>query len=132
MGVIAMGERNLRRHERLRKREDFQRVMHEGRFIRHPLLTLAVRPNGLMFSRIGLSVGKRIGNAVNRNQVKRRIREAFRLHKREIVASHDVVFFARSGLAESDYRRTERAVEQLLRRADIGVAARASDEAVGE
>lgn len=48
--------------------------MREGRRARHPLLHLAVRRSGAPGTRIGFSVGKRLGGAVVRNQVKRRLR----------------------------------------------------------
>ena len=48
--------------------------MREGRRARHPLLHLVVRRSGAPGTRIGFSVGKRLGGAVVRNQVKRRLR----------------------------------------------------------
>ncbi len=48
--------------------------MREGRRARHPLLHLVVRRSGAPGTRIGFSVGKRVGGAVVRNQVKRRLR----------------------------------------------------------
>ncbi|TAK74577.1 MAG: ribonuclease P protein component [Dehalococcoidia bacterium] len=58
----------------LRRRSDFALVMREGRRARHPLLHLVVRRSGAPGTRIGFSVGKRLGGAVVRNQVKRRLR----------------------------------------------------------
>ena len=60
----------------------------------HPL-SLAAGPNGLDRPRLGLSIGKRVGNAVARNRVKRRIREAFRLLKPTLPAGLDLVVGAR-------------------------------------
>ena len=60
--------------DRLRRRAEFALVMREGRRSRHPLLHLAVRRSGMPGTRIGFSVGKRLGGAVVRNQVKRRLR----------------------------------------------------------
>lgn len=57
---------------------------------RAPLIIFG-RPNGTPLPRLGLSVPRRIGNAVVRNRVKRRIREAFRLHQSKLPAGVDLV-----------------------------------------
>lgn len=63
---------------------EFQAVRAERlRKARGPLLASA-RANGLGYSRFGLAVGKRVGNAVARNRFKRKLREAFRLARAEL------------------------------------------------
>lgn len=71
---------------RLRHALEFQRVRSgKLRKSRGPLLASA-SPNGLGHPRMGLAVGKRVGNAVVRNGMKRRLREAFRVVRADLVA----------------------------------------------
>jgi len=74
---------SFRRELRLRGRSAFKHV-HEARVRREsgPLLVYA-RPNTLDFSRIGLAIGRAVGGAVDRNRIKRRLREAFRLNRHD-------------------------------------------------
>ena len=59
------------------------------------LLIVYVAANGLAWSRLGISVSKRVGKAVQRNYVRRRIREAFRSMKADLPTGLDIVCIAR-------------------------------------
>lgn len=107
----------MQRDSRLRKSSDFAAVWSEGRTRADKLFVLKVRPNGFGVTRFGFSVSKRIGNAVARNRVKRRLREAVRAAPVE--AGFDIVIVARNGAAEADFSRIERSIHNLLRRARV-------------
>ena len=79
-------------------------------------------PNGLPLSRHGLSVSKRVGNAVTRNKVKRRLREIMR--QAPVKPGWDMVFIARPAAARADYAGLKAAVEKLLVRARLLVVDR--------
>ncbi len=90
------GRYSLRKHRLGRK--DFERAYRTGGRARSPLLNVVVVDNGLPFSRMGLSVGKRVSKlAVERNRVRRLFREAFRLSRPELPAGIDVVMIAVPG-----------------------------------
>ena len=68
-------------HERVKLQRDFDRLFKEGRALRYPEFTLRVLPGETGQARLGLSVGKRVGNSVRRSRIKRLLREAFRRNK---------------------------------------------------
>jgi ribonuclease P protein component len=82
---------------------------------------LCVLRNDLAFSRFGFSVSRRVGKAVVRNRIKRRLREVMRLRRQGIAAGWDIVVIARPPSARADYHEIERAVERLLRQAGLGL-----------
>lgn len=92
------GDQRFPKHEHLRLRGDFARVFARRCVAADGTLAVHVVSNGLGHTRLGISVSKRIGNAVRRNAVKRKIREAFRLGKAGLPRSYDVVCVARSGV----------------------------------
>ncbi len=104
---------------RLKKNERFQEVRRHGRSVSDRSLVLCVLPNGLPYSRFGFSVSNRIGNAVRRNRIKRRLREATRLRMETIEPGWDIVFIARKAIAESSYQQIDAACARLLRRAHL-------------
>ncbi len=111
----------MRKKYRLRANADFQRIRRQGHTLLHPLMVISILPNGLDHSRFGFAVGRRIGKAVKRNQIKRRMREAMRVRNRnnEIVAGWDVVLVARGPIRDASYHDIDRAIGHLVRRARL-------------
>ena len=107
----------MQQKSRLRKTADFAAVWSEGRSKVDRLFVARVRPNGLGVTRFGFSVSKRIGNAVVRNRVKRRLREVTRATAVE--AGFDIVIVARNGAADVEFGRIERSIRNLLRRSGV-------------
>lgn len=84
MSAVAPARLYFRTRHRLTHNRQFAAV-YGAKVRKHSgPLTIFAMPNGLAHSRIGLSVGRRVGGAITRNAVKRRLREAFRLHQHEL------------------------------------------------
>lgn len=91
-----MNRNGFRPHERLRDPKDFRRAFARRRSVSDESLIVYAETNGLPFSRLGISVGKkRVKTAVGRNRLKRLIREAFRLNKATIPPGIDLVVVPR-------------------------------------
>ena len=90
-------DQRLRKRERLTRRSDYAQVYAQKRNARDGMLAVYVAENGLAWSRIGLSVGKRTGKAVQRQYLRRRIREAFRLLKSELPCGLDIIVVVLGG-----------------------------------
>jgi len=99
---------------RLLRRLDFQRVYKQGQRRSASLCTVFYRPNGLAETRLGITVPKRLGTAVLRNRIKRRMREVFRLHRRELPGGWDIVLNPRPGAATVAYSALERELLRLF------------------
>jgi ribonuclease P protein component len=74
-------------------------------------------PNGLDLTRYGFAVGRRVGKAVVRNRIKRRLREILR--KAKLSPGWDIIVIARSPAALADYKKLEKSVAALLTKAGI-------------
>jgi ribonuclease P protein component len=105
-----------RRRRRLSRSGEFERVYREGRShaSRHLVVYSFPRDRDDDVPRLGISVGRKLGGAVERNRVKRLLREAFWAGAEELPPNHDFVIVARPALAELA-QRGEGAVEEALR-----------------
>jgi ribonuclease P protein component len=100
-----------RRPARLSRSAEFDRVYRSGRSVANRYLVLYIFPReGGEPARVGLSVGRKVGGAVARNQVKRLLREACALHSERLPSGHDVVLVAR---AEAHQLADERGLDGI-------------------
>lgn len=103
----------FRKHQHIRSEADFARIYAARQAARMRDLTVFADRNALQWTRIGLSVSKKHGNAVRRNRIKRLLREAFRLIQDQLPQGLDLVLIPQV----SDNHTVESLRESLLRAA---------------
>jgi ribonuclease P protein component len=109
----------VKRDRRLRTPDEFRRVREESpRVWPHPLLVLYLAPNDLGRSRVGITVSSRVGKAVVRNKVRRRLREALRGRLDRLPAGSDVLVIARPRSATATWPELCAALDSVLARLD--------------
>jgi ribonuclease P protein component len=101
----------------LTKPQQFLLVYSQGKSWVSGPVVVKILPNGLHFSRFGFSVGKRVGNAVTRNRIKRRLREILR--KASFVEGWDIVIIARPSINGITYGRLQKIIEDLLHKVGL-------------
>jgi ribonuclease P protein component len=114
-----LSDQRLRKEERLLKRAEFDAVFERGHSVGNKYLIVHWLENELGYPRLGLVVGTRFGNAVKRNQWKRRIREIFRRNK-EAFGNRDIVILPgkRDEAKTATQEQLTEALVGLLRRAE--------------
>ncbi len=102
---------------RLRTQFEFDAVYNGDAFAADDVLVIKAIRSRTDVTRLGLSVGKKVGNAVVRNHWKRRIREAFRKQQAELPKGLDLVIRPKRG-AKADYAAIHRSICRLAQRLD--------------
>lgn len=98
---------------------EFRRVYARGRNAATPLVVLYCRKNGLGCNRYGITVGTKVGKAVYRNLIRRRLREIYRLNEERFDAGWDIVAVARTKAKEAPYRELEKYFLRAAKRLDL-------------
>lgn len=109
----------MKRQFRLTRSTDFKRVRHFGKSYAHPLVVLYTAASGEPHSRIGVSAGRWVGGAVERNRAKRLLREAVRSLYSRILPGNDLLLIARKPLPKANLSTTHAALLSLLQRAGL-------------
>ena len=103
----------------LRSVSDFQQIQTQSRSRSHPLLLMRYRRNGLDRTRYGISTGRKVGSAVVRNGIRRRLRTILRALDRDIDSGYDVLLVARPAAAGVRQSDLDAALRQLLKGASL-------------
>ena len=98
----------------LKQNGDFRRVYARGKSAVSPRVVLYCRKNRLPNNRTGFTVSKKLGNAVTRNRIRRRLREIARLSAGSLKQGYDLVFVARTRAVDAEYRMLEADVKSCF------------------
>ncbi|ALX49533.1 ribonuclease P protein component [Lentibacillus amyloliquefaciens] len=105
----------MKKRYRIKDNEEFQYVFKNGKsFANRQLVLYYIEKPGQKHFRIGLSVGKKIGNAVMRNQIKRYLRQAFLELEDSVRPTKDIIIIARYPTRQMDFHQVKKSLVHLL------------------
>ena len=109
----------MKKRFRVKKEKDFNAIFKEGKSFANRKFVIYRLENNEQHFRVGLSVSKKLGNAVMRNQIKRRIRHILIEHKNQLVENVDFVVIARKGVEILEYAEMEKNLLHVLKLSKI-------------
>jgi ribonuclease P protein component len=110
----------MHKENRLALRKDFQRVYRFGRSIANFQFVLYInKTKELNTLRLGVSVSKKVGNAIVRNRIRRRVKEIIRLKLDQLPKGVDLILIARKPVADMDYHAINKSLIHLLKKSGL-------------
>ena len=103
----------------LKQNRDFRRLYAKGRSAVCPMMVVYCRRNRLDHNRLGVTVSTKLGGAVRRNRIRRRLREVYRLNLAHLAPGHDLVLVARSRAFDAPFSRLTGALQRCCR--ELGI-----------
>ena len=103
----------------LKSNRDFRRTYRKGKTCAASTLVFYCRKNGTQQNRLGITTGTKVGMAVVRNRIRRRIRAIYRLHETELKTGFDLVVVARVRAADATYAQLEKDFLKLAKHMDL-------------
>lgn len=94
----------------LKKHYEFRRLYSKGKYAATPYLVVYFRKNGRGRNQVGITVSNKIGKAVVRNRIRRRLREIYRLNEHKFARGVDIVIVARTKSRYAQYGELEHAL----------------------
>lgn len=106
----------MKKKYRIKKNDDFQKVFRRGKsFANRQFVVYTLKQEGSNHFRIGLSVSKKIGNAVCRNRIKRYIRQSFYELEDQINPENEYIIIARKPAANMDFHEVKKSLIHVLK-----------------
>lgn len=103
----------------LKQNHEFRRLYSRGKSAVSPYFAIYCRKTKRPISRLGITTGLKLGNAVKRNRARRRIRELYRTNESRLLPGYDIVVVARTRVIYGSYGELERSFLQLMRKLGI-------------
>ena len=103
----------------LKQNHEFRRLYQKGKSAVSPYFAVYCRRTGRPKSRLGITTGVKLGHAVQRNRVRRRIRELYRTNERRFSPGYDIVVVARTRAVFARYGELERSFLSLMRKLGV-------------
>lgn len=105
--LLSLRNGLMNRRYTLKTNGEFQRLYRKGSSAAGPFFAVYCRRNRGGVNRLGYTVSKKLGNAVTRNRIRRRLREVYRLNSELFSSGYDIVLVARSKAAEASFSELE-------------------------
>ncbi|CAG7643381.1 Ribonuclease P protein component [Paenibacillus solanacearum] len=110
----------MEKKNRLTKREYFDKVYRHGKSAaNHQFVLYYKAQHGQDAFRLGVSVSKKLGNAVVRNRIRRMLKEIVRLNASRLPGGYDLILIARKPAADMEYHEMEKSVLHVIKRASL-------------
>jgi len=124
MSASPHGRLALPHSRRIKQGRDFKRLRDQGRRLVHGCLIMnwLTRPEGEV-SRLGVITSRKVGNAVTRSRARRFLREAYRLHQKQLSGPLELILIARPSIAEKRFQDVENDFLTAVRRARLAASA---------
>ena len=103
----------------LKQNHEFRRLYSKGKSAVSPYFAIYCRKTNRPYSRLGITTGVKLGNAVKRNFVRRRIRELYRTNEGNFLPGYDIVVVARTRAIFGRYADLERSFRQQMKKLGI-------------
>ena len=104
---------------RLRKNMEFKKVYTGGKNFWNRNLVLYIKKNNLEEPRLGITITKKVGNAVVRNKIRRRIKEIYRLNLHKIKGGYDLIIIPKKNVVDISFKDLESALNHILKRSNM-------------
>ena len=115
----------------LTKNHEFRRLYNKGQNAASKHIAVYCKRNGTTANRLGVTVSTKLGGAVERNKIRRRLKEIYRLNEPEFAVGYDVVIVARQASRQAEFSELKASVLHIFRKLGI-LGAKPGNERVPE
>ena len=109
----------LKRINRLRKRYQYQYIYKSGNFVSEKAVTLHFTTAKTKVIKVGFAVTKKVGGAVQRNLIRRRLREIMRKQLPNLKQNYNIIVVAKESILTVDFENLSKQIVNLLKKADL-------------